>query len=341
MNRVQPAILRTGLVTSVGLSAASSCAAMRARLSNPSETRFIDSGGAWIMAHQVELDQPWRGLAKLSRMACMAIREALRDIPQTAWAGIPLLLCVAERERAGRLSGLEEELLGQIETLLGVRFAPQSAVLPMGRLAAAAALFRARELLQSGAYPQVLVVGTDTLLTAGTLGGLDQQERLLNERNSNGFMPGEAAGAVLLGSGAHGSYLHCDGVGFSTEAAHVASEEPLRAEGLTRSIRAALEDAGCGLHELDFRLTDLSGEQYYFKEAALALTRTLLQRKEEFDIWHPAESIGETGAASGLAVLALADAACRKGYAPGPGILTHFGTDDGQRAAVVLRFREA
>ena len=34
------------------------------------------------------------------------------------------------------------------------------------------------------------------------------------------------------------------------------------------------------MHDFDYRITDLSGEQYYFKEAALALSRTLRQSKE-------------------------------------------------------------
>ena len=95
------------------------------------------------------------------------------------------------------------------------------------------------------------------------------------------------------------------------------------------------------MHDLDFRITDLSGEQYYFKEAALALGRILRQHKEEFDIWHPAECIGESGAAAGIAVLAVANAACRNAYCAGPNILTHVANDAGQRAATVLHCRGA
>jgi 3-oxoacyl-[acyl-carrier-protein] synthase I len=133
----------------------------------------------------------------------------------------------------------------------------------------------------------------------------------------------------------------CTGIGFGREAAHIDSGEPLRAEGLSLAIKAALTDAGCAMHDMDFRITDLSGEQYYFKEAALALSRTLRQRKEEFDIWHPAECIGEQGAAAGLAVVALADAACRKAFTKGPNILAHMANDAGQRAALSLQYREA
>jgi 3-oxoacyl-[acyl-carrier-protein] synthase I len=188
----------------------------------------------------------------------------------------------------------------------------------------------------------VLIAATDSFVSWPTLSHYEREGRLLTARNSNGFMPGEGAGALLVGkSDGSASELLCSGIGFAREAAHLDSGEPLRAEGLSQAIKAALADAGCEMHHMDFRITDLSGEQYYFKEAALALSRTLRQRKEEFDIWHPAESTGEQGAVAGAAVIALADAACRKAYSKGPNILAHMANDSGQRAALALRFRGA
>ena len=333
------AILKTGLVTSVGLTAPSSCAAIRAKLTNPSETRFIDSGGEWIMAHQVTLEQPWRGLAKLGKMAAMAIVEALADVPKGEWVHIPMLLCVAEPERPGRLDGLDDRLFQDIQAELGATFASASAIVAHGRVGVAVALAQARALLADGCA-RVLVAATDSLLTWPTLSHYEREDRLLTARNSNGFMPGEGAGALLVGAGeGQAGELVCTGIGFGREAAHVASGEPLRAEALSLAIKAALAEAGCAMHDMDFRISDLSGEQYYFKEAALALSRTLRQRKEEFDLWHPAECTGEQGAASGLAVVALADAACRKAFAKGPNILAHMANDAGQRAALSLQFK--
>lgn len=333
------AILKTGLVTSVGLTVSSSCAAIRAKLTNPSETRFIDSGGEWIMAHQVVLEQPWRGLAKLAKMAAMAIEEALAEVPKDKWVHIPLLLCVAEPDRPGRLDGLDDRLFPDIQAELGAKFAPQSAIVAHGRVGVAVALAQARTRL-AGGCARVLIAATDSLLTWSTLSHYEREDRLLTARNSNGFMPGEGAGALLVGAGeGRTGELVCTGIGFGREAAHLDSGEPLRAEGLSLAIKAALADAGCAMHDMDFRITDLSGEQYYFKEAALALSRTLRQRKEEFDIWHPAECTGEQGASAGLAVVALADAACRKAFTKGPNILAHMANDAGQRAALSLRFR--
>ena len=97
------AILGTGLVTCVGLTAPACCAAFRAKISNPTETRFIDSGGEWIMAHQVALEQPWRGLTKLAKMAAMAIDECLAAYPARAMAATAAAAVRGRAERPGRL----------------------------------------------------------------------------------------------------------------------------------------------------------------------------------------------------------------------------------------------
>lgn len=332
------AILGTGLVTSVGLTAAACCSAFRAKIANPVETEFIDSAGAWIMAHQVKLERPASGLSKLARMAALAVEEALQALSREQWRRLPLLLCVAEADRPSRMPGLDEQLLAAIQAELGASFASSSALVPHGRVSVALALAKARELLASD-LPGVLIVGVDSLLSWPTLSHYEREDRLLTEANSNGFMPGEGAGALWVGAGARREpAMVCAGVGFGREPAPIGSGEPLRADGLTHAIKASLEDAGCQLHDLDFRVTDLSGEAYYFKEASLALTRTMRQRKEDFDLWHPAECTGETGAASGVAVIAAAHDACRKGYAPGARVLAHWGNDAGQRAAATFAF---
>jgi len=342
MSFVPIAIRKAGLVTSVGLTAPASCAAFRAKLTNPTQTRFIDSGGDWIMAHQVPLPQPWRGLTKLAKMAALVIDEALEGVPKTEWPQLPLILCVAEKERPGRMAGLEDELFLNIQDELGVRFAPQSAIVTQGRVGVAVALLQGRTLIERAKLRRVLIVATDSLLSWPTLSHYEQHARLLTAKNSDGFMPGEGAGALLVGPALReADELVCTGIGFAREAAHIDSGEPLRAEGLSQAVRNALAEAGCQMHDMDFRITDNSGEQYYFKEAALALARTLRKLKDEFDIWHPAECTGEVGATSGVSIVAAGHAACDKQYTRGPNILAHMANDAGQRAAVALQYRAA
>lgn len=91
------------------------------------------------------------------------------------------------------------------------------------------------------------------------------------------------------------------------------------------------------MQDVDFRITDLSGPQYYFKEAALLLSRLIRHRPERVELWHPAECVGEQGAVAGMYAVALACESLNKGYAPGPGVLVHMANDCGKRAALSLR----
>lgn len=333
-----------GLVTSVGLSAPASCAAFRAKVANPTPTRYKGADGEWIMGHQVPLPQPWRGLSRLAKMAARAIEETLQQVPRAEWGRMPMLLCVAEAARPGRTAGLDDELFLAIQRELGLNFAAHSMVITQGRAGVAVALAQARVLIENekNACSRVLIAATDSLLSWPTLSHHVEQGRLLSQTNSNGFMPGEGAGALLVSAarGASGGLLLA-GVGFGVEAAHIDSEAPLRADGLAQAIKGALADAGQEMAQVDFRVADLSGEHHYFKEAALALSRTLRTLKEECDVWHPAECMGEAGAVIGVAMVAQVMAACKKRYAKGSNILAHMSNDGGQRAAMVLRYQEA
>jgi len=127
---------------------------------------------------------------------------------------------------------------------------------------------------------------------------------------------------------------------FAQERATLESDEPLRAAGLTQVSRRALAEAGLRMEDMDFRLSDASGEGYAFKEVALALSRVLRVRKESLPLWLPAECLGETGAASAMVSLVMATVAMRRGYAPGPRAISYATSDSGDRAVAVLRAHE-
>jgi 3-oxoacyl-[acyl-carrier-protein] synthase-1 len=326
------------MVTAVGLNSPASCAAIRCGLNNFAETRFMDSAGEWIVGSQVPLDPPWRGRPKLVHLVVPAIRECLEQVKDRLPEEVPLFLCVAEKERPGRLDGLEDLLLEEVQTALGVRFHGASAVIAAGRVGGVEGISQARTAIYSRNLPLAIVAGVDTYLVSGTLGEFEKRDRILTGKNSNGFIPGEAGAAVLIGPESQKTDrdLLISGVGFGEEKATIDSEEPLRADGLVQAIKQALAEAKLSLGDIDYRITSVNGEQYWFKEAALALTRILRERKEEFDIWHAADCIGEVGAAIVPCTLGIALAASRKQYAPGKRALCHFSNDNGTRAALIL-----
>jgi 3-oxoacyl-[acyl-carrier-protein] synthase-1 len=86
-------------------------------------------------------------------------------------------------------------------------------------------------------------------------------------------------------------------------------------------------------------MTDLSGEQFYFKEASLAFSRLDRTKRTEFDIWHPADCVGEVGSTLGLVMIAVLKMACEKEYSKGDNILAHVANDDGKRASMIFTWR--
>ncbi|SFO42568.1 3-oxoacyl-[acyl-carrier-protein] synthase-1 [Nitrosospira briensis] len=322
------------MVSSVGLTAPSSCAAIRAGISNPTETRCRDSQDEWIIAHQVPFEKPWRGLSKLTRMAVSAIEECLALAWPIDWSRLPVLLCSSERSRPGRVDGIDDRLLHDIAEELGVGFSPEAALFCHGRTGIAVALMHARKLIYSQGVERVLIVTTDTLVTRRTLAHYERNHRLLTPTNSNGFMPGEGACAFLVGRPTGQRQLICAGIGFDVEAAHIDSGAPLRGDGLVHAHKAALADCGRSMDDVDYRVTDLGGEHYYFKEAHLAFTR-LRRQATDTELWHPAQCTGAGGAALGGVCLAVVHAALERGYAPGATALLHFSDDDGERASIV------
>lgn len=333
------AITGCGMVTGVGLSAPATCAAIRCSIDNFQETRFVDNGGEWIIGSSVELEQPWRGETKLIKMAAAAIQECLDQNPKIKPNDTPLLLCLSEPEREGRVIADDNLFFDNLQKELETVFHEKSRIISMGHVAIGIALQRAREIIDKYEVEQVLIAATDSYLVASTLMGYQDKDRLLTSNNSNGFIPGEAGAAILVEASKR-SGLICSGVGFGVEEAHIDSELPFKADGLTKAIKESLQDSNCEMGDLDFRMSDVAGEQYHFKEATLALGRTLRKRKHTFDIWHPADCIGEVGSAIGLAMVIAFKIANEKNYSEGLGTVAHVGNDDGKRSAWIMQWRK-
>lgn len=332
------AVHASGMVTGVGLSALSSCAAIRSGIDGFRATRFRFDG-EWMRGSEPPLPGRPRGRPRWLMMARMAVTECLEQLGSPAWPDIPVLLCLPQPTRVGLFPACDESILEDLRRSISLAPDDQAAkhVFRAGRVGVVDATVCAAELIQAG-HPACIVAGIDSCLAAGLLSSLHDRGRLLTARSQDGLLPGEACAAVLLTRpGRADGRLHVLGVGRGFEHAHVDSGLPLRAEGLSQAIRSAFASSGVTYAEIDYRLADVSGEQYGFREAALALSRTMRTLKSEFDIWLPAESVGEVGAAVGPLLLGVAFMASRKGYAPGPGVLCHLGNDDGARAAIVLR----
>jgi 3-oxoacyl-[acyl-carrier-protein] synthase-1 len=317
---------------------------MRAGIRNVNETNLWDiETGTSLAAGRVLLPHWWVGLGKLAELVAPAINECLlaaNPVPPTA---IPILLGVCSPNRPHRFEQLEEQILEEVQFRLGFPLHRRSRVISRDHLSALVALKEGKALIDSGEVSHIVVTGADSLIQQELVEHFLEQRRLLTSGNSNGFSPGEAGSAILVGAASSkpSSELLIRGIGLGIEKATIESEEPLRGEGLIQAIGGALREASCKIADLQYRITDLNGEHYKFKEMVFAMMRYERERRESlFDLWHPIEFIGDVGAAIGPLILGVALHAGQNHYAIGPNVLCTFGNDDGERGALVASMNE-
>jgi 3-oxoacyl-[acyl-carrier-protein] synthase-1 len=331
------------MVTAVGFNSASTCAAMRARVSGAREANLWDApSGSNIAAARVPLIRWWVGPSKLVEVIAPALAECLQAAAPHRPDDIPVLLGVPSPDRAHRWSGFDERILAEVQERLGTRFHPDSRVLPRGNVSGVVGLRQARTWIAKGVVECCIVAGVDSYLEQPVVDAYAAKRRVLTPVNSNGFIPGEAGTAILVTRTERPERdgLEILGIGLAKEKAIIDSEQPSRAEGLIEAVGQALREADLTIRETSYRITDLNGEHYKFKEASFVQLRYERERRPEpvFELWHPHEFIGEIGAAYGPCILGWALQAARKQYAPGTAVLCHFSNDDGERAAVVARY---
>jgi 3-oxoacyl-[acyl-carrier-protein] synthase-1 len=314
---------------------------MRAGVRQVLETNLWDSTtGQYLCAGKVRLPQSWTGTERLAELVSPAIHEcfaAASDPPER----IPLIICVSALSRLGRPSDIDDVILEAVERRLRVSLHHSSGVIARDRVSGALALRHAAKVMREAGASYCVIAAADTLLEQSLVDHLLAVDRLVTELNPNGFFVGESGAAVLVtvDTVLPGGALRVLGLGFGQERATVESDEPLRAEGMIDAIGQALGQAGLSLDELQYRISDLNGEHYRFKEMVLAMLRYERQPKPKlFDLWHPIEYLGDVGAAIAPIVFGVALDAGRKRYGIGPRALCTFGNDDGERAAVVLEF---
>jgi 3-oxoacyl-[acyl-carrier-protein] synthase I len=338
---VRLSVQASGMVTALGYNAPATLAALRAGLSGVRTQAWADLGGGEpYRCARVALPQRWGGVALLADLLAPALHECLQAAALPSLAAVPLLVGVSHPSRPGRAPGIEDRLLQALAERLEVAEPhPLSRVYPAGQTGCAQALHDAHALIAAGQAQQVIVAGVDSLVDRETLVAYDTGRRLLSTGNFNGFLAGEAGSALLVGTaqaGAGSTWL--TGSGLAVESAVIDGTQPLQGLGLTDAVRGALRSAGLAMADVDWRLSDLSGEHYKFKEAMfVAMRLDRAERDEPLAMWHPIEYLGEIGAAILPCLLAWAGHAMHEDYGPGRTALCHVGSDAGERAAFVLQ----
>jgi len=303
----------------------------------------------YINGASADPDNPLRGMSRLAYMLTQAMEDAHANCPidSNTLGDIQLVICLPESAKPYVDPDIVNNFNSVFEIITDDYFYQEKIIyVELGEQGFAEVLSIAHTLLDAKEVSAVMIAGVDSLLTASCIsyyGGdsYGKNCRIITKDNADGFIPGEAAAAVLLTEAekADTTGLFCTGIGFGLEPAPYGSGKVTRAEGMVNAINKALGEAGYNMHATDYRIANINGERYFFEEDALALQRTLRPPKQEHALWHPADSIGNIGAAFGPVMTAHVFWAARKSYAPGHRCLCMLSGDDERRSAFLLEYQ--
>lgn len=347
MSKQPLAIAGLGMISCLGEGAEVNAAAMRCGYDGFMQTPFSQPFSS-EMQIGAQIETKLRGIPKLSYMNKVAVEEAIKELPE-GYEGLTVLYCMPDKSRNSFFSN--EEALHEImedtfkELHLG-GLDPASSAFWQHRCGFVSALKQAQELIYIDDKEYVLIISIDSLLNNPTLslyrGDLyGEGRRLLGDDHSNGFIPGEAATAILISHPTMTpSKVIISGVGEGQESATLNNEdEVLKGNGIADAINQASQDAGVEIDDTGFRVGSVSGEDYFFTEAALAQIKTLKQKVDEHPLWHPADKIGEVGAAIGGAMTIMTYYSFIKRYAPSLNALCHISNDNSRRGAFIMQHK--
>ena len=343
-------ITGVGMVTSVGVGAVESTAAIRADITRMAELSLVNRSGEPIVGAPVKSVQrlPRSRDAGLRAWAAVAASEAMAQA-KLALSGqrLAVLWCGPSSERPGPQPMPAAEREGWIREVMLHRARSVTWVdMPLGNAAGLIALRTARELLARRDVDACLIGGVDSLLSLRTIRWLEDHARLKTETNSDGLIPGEAAAFIVVqrsdSSIPNATPVLARVIGLGAYAEHnsVLCPNPCRGEGLARALRTALAEAGMEGTSVRSVLCDLNGEAYRAREWLLALMRSLPGYSNKMALAHPADCLGDVGGATGPLLIAIAATLLRREMSVSSTALLWASSDGEHRAAAVLEVPE-
>lgn len=254
---------------------------------------------------------------------------------------IPVLVGLPE-ERPGLPPNLKEFLSQSIlesGEKDGIRFNIE--IIPNGHTACLSAIEKSFELLNQ--YEFCLVGGIESYNDIETLNWLEmEQKRLFCSYNKNGFIPGQAAGFILLANQSavenyrlepRAKILACSS---AEEENSIDSKKLSTARALTQTIRQNLKYVDDEA-KIDAIYSTINGEDYHAQELAYTIVNVGTRIKEVGNLVAPYDCFGDLGAASVPVYISLMMEAGKKKYAKGPLNLITAASLGNQRASALIQ----
>jgi 3-oxoacyl-[acyl-carrier-protein] synthase-1 len=336
-----------GLMTPVGHDSIMACAAVWAGISRLVGIEdFVTENDARTAGGVVTgVTDGLGGKQRLLSLAVPAAREALFAAEEFSedlrLAEGKLFLSLGPPERPD-VEDFDKETLAVFLEETGLQEICSVEIIREGNSGGILALSKAIELLREGTVKVCVVGGVDSLVEDPTLTWLEEAGRLKTDDRAQGFSTGEAAGFLVIekvsAARQRGAPALCEVLEalHVAEEAHLFSDRPMLGRGLARAVNDLLATREMKTDGIDLIICDLNGEHFRMKEWGLAQGRIFDGSAPLPEIRHPAENIGDVGAASATVLVAMGATALNQRLFEGRNMLVWASSDAGGRGCALL-----
>jgi 3-oxoacyl-[acyl-carrier-protein] synthase-1 len=311
-------IAGTGMITSISPSATSTYLAVAAHISGYQLSHYLSKDDepvtmalvpeAVFDAFEYELEEcnPYNAqFDHTIKMAIIAVQQ-IREEKALAHP-IPLLLAMPEPEYGPAMPNgllirnLAEHCAPAITSELTRSF-------HSGRAAGMEAIDFAFRYLANN--PLVIIGGSDSPIHMDRIQKLDELDRLLTIKSSDGFAPGEGACFLLLTSDPqlaqerNGYIIAIHPPGLAEEPGHMYSDATYRGDGLDEAFKKTL--ASHAKQSVQAIYSSMNGENFWAKEYGVAYLRSKSKFTDSVRLEHPADCYGDLGSATTMALITMA-----------------------------------
>lgn len=338
-------IVGIGAVTSIGLNAPATVAAVRAGIANFNEHPYmIDrQGDPYVLAMVPFLEPETMGAERYVQLALPAIQESLRPLAGFYNSVFQVIVQIGlPEDRPGFPRDLQLKLSEDVKKLSEETYAiNEIAFIEKGHSAGLMALEAGSQKILNRTSEFCLVGGVDSYIDPDTLDWIEENEQLHVPINAWGFIPGEAASFCLLCSKdtAHKYKLPVKAqllaVSTTIEENKIKTETVCLGKGLTLAVKNCLRELPEDF-KIDYTICDQNGEAYRADEFGFMLARLSERFVDPSDYMAPADCWGDVGAASGPLFIHSVIAAAEKGYAKGAYTLLWTSSEGGERSAAIV-----
>ncbi len=312
-------IAGTGMITPLGDSVDKTCAAVNANISAYQVSEFFTRKQQAITLARIpeaiftdfesEIDEGdiyGEVYDHIIKMSIIALREMFSQVEITK--PVPLILSMPESNPSVEsipLDLLTTNILNQKDLPIDAK---QIRTIATGRAGVIQSLELAHRYLYEMNQDYVVIGGSDCYFEYPVLQCLDSQQRLNASGVMDGFVPGEAAGFILLTKDVNAAANEKNKIislslpGIAQEPGHLNSEDVYMGEGLDNAFKLCLTNNKQPITKV---YTSMNGESFWAKENGVAMMRNKKHFHENVTTEHPADCYGDLGSASGAILIAL------------------------------------